>query len=288
MDFEITFLEGVITFVSPCLLPMLPIYIAYFAGGASERLGIDATRNPRGAGSPNTRNPRGAGSPHTRNPQGAGSPNTRSPRGAGSFHTHNPQATSSTSTRERSSTSHTLVCAAGFILGFTLIFTAMGALAGTIGRLLLEYQTALNVICGTIVIVLGLNYLGVLRIPLLQRTLKPSADVVPRGFWSSLVFGMVFAIGWTPCVGAFLASALSLAASSAHATTGVALLLCYSLGLGLPFAIAAVLIDQLEGAFKWIRTHYDIVNKVSGAVLVIVGALMATGMLGIWLRLLSV
>ena len=110
---------------------------------------------------------------------------------------------------------------------------------------------------------------------------------MPRGFWSSLVFGVVFAVGWTPCVGAFLGSALSLAASSAHTVTGVLLLLCYSLGLGLPFVIAAVLIDQLEGAFTWVKAHYDIVNRVSGALLVLVGALMATGLLGFWLRLLA-
>jgi len=227
VDFAITFLEGVITFVSPCLLPMLPIYVAYFAGGAERA-------------------------------------------NSGS-----------------SSLGRTLVCAFGFVVGFTVVFTLMGALAGAAGQLLFEYQGVLNAICGIIVIILGLNYLGVLSIPLLQRTLKPSAGVMPRGFWSSLVFGMVFAVGWTPCVGAFLGSALSLAASSAHTVTGVLLLLCYSLGLGLPFVIAAVLIDQLEGAFTWVEAHYDIVNKISGALLVLVGALMATGLLGFWLRLLA-
>ena len=186
-----------------------------------------------------------------------------------------------------SSLGRTLVCAFGFVVGFTIVFTLMGALAGAAGHLLFEYQGVLNAICGIIVIILGLNYLGVLSIPLLQRTLKPSAGVMPRGFWSSLVFGMVFAVGWTPCVGAFLGSALSLAASSAHTATGVLLLLCYSLGLGLPFVIAAVLIDQLEGAFTWVKAHYDIVNKISGALLVLVGALMATGLLGFWLRLLA-
>ena len=228
MEYAITFLEGVITFVSPCLLPMLPIYVAYFAGGADK------------------------------------------------------------SNNSESSVGRTLICAFGFVVGFAVVFTALGALAGTAGHLMLEYQGVLNAICGIIVIILGLNYLGVLRIPLLQRTLKPSAGVMPRGFWSSLVFGMVFAVGWTPCVGAVLGSALSLAASSAHTVTGVLLLLCYSLGLGLPFVIAAVLIDQLEGAFTWVKAHYDIVNKISGALLVLVGALMATGLLGFWLRLLAV
>ena len=225
MDYAITFLEGVITFISPCLLPMLPIYVAFFAGNAGDK--------------------------------------------------------------QRGSMRRTLLCAAGFIIGFTAVFTLMGALAGTLGSLLARWQTVLDTVCGIIVIVLGLNYLGVLRIPLLQRTLKPESDVVPRGFGSSLLFGIVFAIGWTPCVGAFLGSALSLAASSAQTGKGVALLLCYSLGLGLPFALAAILIDQLEGAFAWVKAHYSVIDRVCGALLVIVGVLMATGLLGSWLRLLA-
>ena len=127
-----------------------------------------------------------------------------------------------------------------------------------------------------------------MRIPVLQRTLKLQADVAVRGFGSSLLFGMVFAIGWSPCVGAFLGSALSLAASSGQVMTGVLLLLCYSLGLGLPFAISAVLIDQLTGAFSWVKAHYDVVNAVCGALLVAVGVLMATGLLGQWMRMLAV
>ena len=230
-DFAITFLEGVITFVSPCLLPMLPIYVAYFAGDAGQ---------------------------------------------------------ASTERRGAKRMGHTVLCALGFIVGFTLLFTAMGAFAGTVGSFFLRYQTALDAVCGTIVIVLGLNYLGVLRIPALQRTIKPSHDIIPRGFFSSLLFGMVFAIGWTPCVGAFLGSALSLAASSGQTATGIALLLSYSLGLGVPFFIAALLIDQLEFAFSWVKRHYGVIDKICGGVLVIVGALMATGMMGIWLRMLSV
>ena len=136
-------------------------------------------------------------------------------------------------------------------------------------------------------ILLGLNYLGILRIPALQRALKPKVDIVPRGFASSFAFGIVFAIGWTPCVGAFLGSALSLAATSGQTATGVGLLLCYSLGLGLPFFLAALLIDQLEGAFNWVKSHYRIIDRICGILLVIVGILMATGLIGYWLRLLA-
>ena len=243
MGFLVTFLEGVITFISPCLLPMLPIYVAYFAGGAEgqEQSAVAGAAGPDGA----------------------------RVRGA------------------RSRTGRTVVCAIGFICGFTVLFCALGALSGALGSLLVRYQRVVDIACGAIVIVLGLNYLGVLRIPLLQRTLKPQSDVVPRGFASSLLFGMVFAIGWTPCVGAFLGSALSLAATAGQTVTGVALLLCYSLGLGVPFFITALLIDQLEGAFSWLKRHYAIVNAVCGVLLVIVGILMATGLMGLWLRALS-
>ena len=230
MDYLITFLEGVVTFVSPCLLPLLPVYVAYFAGDAERAATAGATRGRMG---------------------------------------------------------RTALCALGFIAGFTLLFTLLGALAGTAGLLVVRYQPVLNAVCGIVVIVLGLNYLGALRIPALQRTLKPKSQVVPRGFFSSLLFGMVFAVGWTPCVGAFLGSALSLAATTGQTGAGVALLACYSLGLGVPFFIAALLIDQLEGAFTWVKRHYRAIDCICGILLVVVGALMATGLLGDWLRLLS-
>lgn len=229
MDFAITFLEGVITFVSPCLLPMLPIYVAYFAGGIG---GAGAADNADGAG-------------------------------------------------------RTAVCALGFVAGFSALFCAMGAFAGATGALLSRWQSALDALCGGVVIVLGLNYLGALRIPLLQRTLKPKADIVPRGFFSSLLFGAAFAVGWTPCVGAFLGSALSLAAAGGQTGLGIALLLSYSLGLGLPFFLCALFIDRLEGAFSWVKRHYGVIDKVCGGLLVLVGVMMATGTLGLWLRAFS-
>ncbi len=210
--------------MSPCLLPMLPLYLAYFAGGS--------------------------------------------------------EAEDSAGTR------HTLLCACGFVVGFALLFTMVGAFAGAVGGLLVRHRTLLDVVCGVLTILFGLNYMGVLTIPALQRTWRPSSRVMPRTFASSVLFGMVFAIGWSPCVGAFLASALSMAASSANMLTGVGLLLSYSVGLGLPFVLSALLIDQLESAFSWVKRHYDAINKASGALLVLMGAFMATGMLGNWMRLL--
>lgn len=227
MEFAITFLEGIVTFVSPCLLPMLPIYVAYFAGGAQR---VDAPGRLR----------------------------------------------------------RTIVNALGFVAGFTLLFTLLGAFAGGAGSFFQENRALLDAVCGGVVVLLGLNYLGVLRIPALQRTLKPQVDVLPRNLAASFVFGLVFAVGWTPCVGAFLGAALGMAAVAGSAGRGIALLLCYSAGLGVPFVLAAVLVDQLEGAFSWVKAHYRIIDAICGALLVVVGVLMATGTFGTWLGLLAV
>jgi len=220
MQYIISFLEGIITFISPCLLPMLPIYISYFAGG-----GVQTTRK-------------------------------------------------------------TLTNAFGFVLGFSVVFVAMGALAGTLGSFLTRYQTWVNLVGGAIVILFGLSHMGFLHLNLFRGSGR-SVNKDNMGFWQALVFGVVFSVGWTPCVGAFLGSALMLASQQAHILEGMGMLLCYSLGLGIPFLMSAVLIDKLKGAFQWIKVHYDLVNKISGGALVLVGILMATGMLGRLLAVLS-
>lgn len=231
MDYVATFLEGIVTFVSPCLLPMLPLYLAYFAGDANAAVGegmTDAERNRR-----------------------------------------------------------VFVRLLGFILGFTIVFVALGALAGTFGRFLVQYGSALNVACGIIVIVFGLQYAGIVRIPFLEKTLKPQSSVQPQTFFASMLFGIVFSIGWTPCVGVFLGSALAMAAVAASATKGVLLLLCYSLGLAIPFAISAIAIDRVAGAFTFIKKNYKTINLVCGLLLVAMGVLMATGLMQTWLQLLA-
>ena len=99
------------------------------------------------------------------------------------------------------------------------------------------------------------------------------------GFFSSILFGMVFSVGWTPCVGAFLGSALMLASQQGHVLEGTLMLLTYSLGLGIPFLLSAVLIDQLKGAFNFIKRHYTLINRICGGLLILIGILMATGVL---------
>ena len=204
MQYFISFLEGIITFVSPCLLPMLPIYISYFAGD-SERDTKRVVKN-----------------------------------------------------------------ALGFILGFTLVFVLLGALAGSLGTLLQEYSAVVNLVTGLIVIFFGLNFLGVFRVNLFRGT--KLGNVEHLGFFSSLLF---------------LGSALLLATSQGNVLQGVAMLLLYSLGLGVPFFISAVLIDRLKGAFTFIKRHYRVINLVSGCFLVAIGVLMATGLFGKFLALLS-
>ena len=217
MQYFISFLEGIITFISPCLLPMLPIYISYFAGGGER------------------------------------------------------------------STKKTVVNALGFVFGFTLVFTALGALAGTLGSILIKYQTIVNIVCGAVVIFFGLNFLGVLKLNLF-RGMSGEIETENMGFFSAMLFGMIFSVGWTPCVGAFLGSALMMASTQGQILKGVVMLLGYSLGLGIPFLISAVLIDKLKSAFLFIKKNYYIINVICGIFLIIVGIGMASGALG---RLLS-
>ena len=220
MEYFIAFLEGIITFLSPCLLPMLPIYVSYFAGGGAR------------------------------------------------------------------STSKTLRNALGFILGFTVVFVAMGALAGTLGGFVKSHQTALNVVMGLIVIFFGLNFLGVFRLNLFHGSGRMH-NTEDMGFFSAVLFGLIFSLGWTPCVGAFLGSALALASQQGHVLVGMTMLLVYSLGLGVPFLLSALLIDKLKSTFDWVKRHYKIINRICGGFLILVGILMATGTLGHLLALMS-
>lgn len=184
------------------------------------------------------------------------------------------------------STGKTLRGALGFVAGFTVVFVLMGALAGTVGSFLNSHQTAVNIVSGLIVVFFGLNFLGVFKLNIFKGSSR-SVNTADMGFFSAALFGVVFSIGWTPCVGAFLGSALMLASQQGHVAEGMAMLLAYSLGLGIPFVVSAVLIDYLKSVFDWIKRHYDVINKICGAFLILVGVLMATGTMGRLLNLLS-
>lgn len=220
MQYIISFLEGIITFISPCLLPMLPIYVSYFAGGGKRE------------------------------------------------------------------TKKTLVCASGFVLGFTMVFVCMGALAGTVGSFLKKYETIVNIVSGIMVIVFGLSFLNVIKINIFRGS-KKNIDTSNMGFLTSILFGFIFSVGWTPCVGAFLGTALIFASQQGKVLEGVIMLLCYSIGLGVPFIISAVLIDRLKSTFDFIKKHYKVINAISGGILIVVGICMMTGLLGKLIRLLG-
>lgn len=157
---------------------------------------------------------------------------------------------------------------------------------GSIGGFLREYQTVVNVVSGLIVIFFGLNFLGVFKLNLFKG-IQRDVDTDNMGFLSAFVFGVVFSIGWTPCVGTFLGSALMLASQQSHAAAGVLMLLAYSLGLGIPFVLSAVLIDYLKTAFDWIKRHYRLINGISGGLLILIGVMMATGTFGRLMSLFS-
>lgn len=172
---------------------------------------------------------------------------------------------------------NTVVRAAAFIVGFMSVFCALGIFAGTAGSLLVRYRTAVNIICGAVVIVFGLSYLGFIPLNFfkgIQKTTKIN------GVFSAFLFGVIYSVSLTPCVGAFLGSALMMASVSASATRGLLLLFVYSLGMGIPFILAAVLIDRLKGTFDLIKKNYHIINTVCGIFLIIVGVLMMTGLMG--------
>ena len=221
VTYFIAFLEGIITFISPCILPMLPLYISYFANGENDKR-------------------------------------------------------------------KTILNAVGFVLGFTIIFVVLGAFAGGIGSLLQKYETVVNIVTGAIVVVLGLNFTGLINIGFLNGTKKLQVQIQNIHFATSVVFGMIFAIGYTPCVGAFLGSALMMASQEGTMAAGILMLVIYSAGLGIPFIISALLIDRLKATFQVIKSHYHVINIVSGVFLIVIGVLMMTGLFGYFLGMLSV
>lgn len=215
MQYLITFLEGVISFISPCMLPMLPAYISYFAGNADKK-------------------------------------------------------------------HHVLLRSLAFVLGFTVIFTLLGLFAGTLSSFLMKYQSIVNIVCGAAVIVFGLSYLEIINIPFFKGMQNMKSA---NSFLAAFIFGMIYSVSLTPCVGAFLGSALMLASSSGGAGEGAVLLLTYSAGLGVPFLFSAVLIERLNGAFAVIKKHYKIINTACGIFLILVGVMMACGLMN---RLLAI
>ena len=204
MEYIITFIEGLASFISPCVLPVIPIYISYFGA-------------------------------------------------------------------ESKSMKRSLINSLGFVSGFSIVFILMGVLASTFGKFIHEYSNYVNIIFGIFLIIIGLNYMGVIFVKFLNKTKGMKQDNKNLTFITSVLFGIIFSLSWTPCVGAFLSSALILASTVGSILKGTILLALYSLGLAIPFIITTVFLEKMKITFEFIKKHYNVINKISGAILLLFG-----------------
>lgn len=226
-------LVGLISFASPCVLPLVPGYLSYVTGLVGSGAPAPASAPPSGSGGTAT-------AVRTDVP----------PRG------------------------RMVLGASLFVLGFTAVFVAFGAAFGGLGRLMLEHADLLNRVFGVVTVVVGLAFLGWL--PVLQRTKRISARPV-AGLAGAPLLGIVFGLGWTPCLGPTLSAVYSLAFSEATATRGALLSVAYCIGLGVPFVLVALGARWAVGATSFLRRHARSVTRFGGAVLVLVGLLLLTG-----------
>lgn len=205
MDYVFTFLEGIASFISPCMLPMIPIYVSYFIGEEEEK------------------------------------------------------------------SKKKIINSIGFVLGFTIVFLLLSIFASKLGSLLINGIKYIKIIFGILIILLGANYMGILKIGILNKTKGINLKNKEFNFFKAILFGILFSISWTPCIGTFLSSALLLVASNQDILKGIILMLLYSIGLGIPFIISAILIDKLKTMFNFIKKHYNIIKIISGIILIIMG-----------------
>jgi cytochrome c-type biogenesis protein len=223
-------LAGLASFLSPCVLPLVPPYLTYLGGTTLDQLAgkeeIDSRLWRR-----------------------------------------------------------VVLAAVFFVLGFTTVFVGLGAGASVLGQWIQAHKSELAVVAGLVIVLFGLHFLGLLRVPLLYREARFHADSSGASLAGAYVMGLAFAFGWTPCIGPVLATVLTVAANEASLGAGVRLLLVYSLGLGIPFILAAVAIGPFLGFLKRFRRHLGRVEKAMGLLLVAAGILVLTGSLnwfGTW------
>jgi len=214
------FFAGLVSFLSPCVLPLVPPYLVYLAGSSLERLAGDGV----------------------------------------------------TSRARRD----TVLAALLFVCGFSTVFVALGASASVIGGLIRAYSAELAIVAGIAIIVMGLHFLGVMRIGFLLRE-KRIEMAKPVGLWGAYAMGLAFAFGWTPCIGPILAAILAIAASEQTVTSGAGLLAVYSLGLGIPFLLAAFAVEPFAAFLARFRRHLGQVERVMGGLLVLTGIAFLTG-----------
>jgi cytochrome c-type biogenesis protein len=217
------FSAGILSFLSPCVLPLIPGYLSFITGYTTTEL----AENDR-------------------------------------------------------STTAVLIPSALFVLGFSLVFVAFGASASVLGGYLFEYRDVLTYVAGAVVFVFGFFMLGIIKVPWLYGEARAEMSKARRfGRGAALVMGMAFAFGWTPCVGPILGSILAVASTIGSVWQGVFLLTAYSLGLGVPFILTALLFGRLTTTLKWLNRNSLTINRVAGVLLMIVGVLIFTGQLGV-------
>jgi cytochrome c-type biogenesis protein len=222
--FLAAFVAGVLSFISPCVLPLIPGYLSYISGLTLDEM------------------------------QGTGE-----------------TAMSLSAARRR-----VLAASIFFILGFSFVFICFGAAASLLGQYMLEHQRLLAKVAAVIVIVFGLHTMGVLRIGWLYSEKRVQVERKPTTLFGAFFVGLAFAFGWTPCIGPILGGILAIAGTQATVGQGVQLLAVYSAGLGLPFLLTALAINQFFTVFKRIRKHYHLIEIVSGLLLVVIGVLIFT------------
>ncbi|MCW5685665.1 MAG: sulfite exporter TauE/SafE family protein [Pseudolabrys sp.] len=220
ISFLAALVAGVVSFLSPCVLPLVPPYLVYLAGASLERMA-------------------------------GGEPVARA----------------------RTDTVIASIC---FVLGFTTVFVALGASATAIGGLIRAWSGTLATVAGIVIIIMGLHFLGVTRLAFLMQEKRVTVSK-PVSLWGAYVMGLAFAFGWTPCIGPILAAILAVAASESTVTRGASLLAVYSLGLGIPFVVAAFAIQPFAAFLARFRTHLHRVEQVMGVLLIITGIAFLTG-----------
>jgi cytochrome c-type biogenesis protein len=222
-------IAGLVSFLSPCVLPLVPPYLIYLTGATIEHVANEETVS--------------------------------------------------------SSKRAVMTSAALFVLGFSTVFVALGASASLIGGLIRAWSEELSIVAGIVIIVMGLHFLGLTRIGLLMREGRLPIPK-PVGLWGAYVMGLAFAFGWTPCIGPILAAILSIAAAEATVVKGAGLLAVYSAGLGIPFLIAAFMVEQFSSLFAKMKRHLASVERAMGVLMILTGIGFLTGAVStvsIWL-----
>ncbi len=222
-------IAGLVSFLSPCVLPLVPPYLIYLTGATIEHLESDE----------------------------------------------------STAVSKRT----VMISAALFVLGFSTVFVALGASASLVGSLIRAWSAQLSILAGVVIIVMGLHFLGLTRIGLLMREGRLPIPK-PVGLWGAYVMGLAFAFGWTPCIGPILAAILSIAAAEATVTKGAALLAVYSAGLGIPFLVAAFMVEQFSALFARMKGQLANIERAMGVLMIVTGIGFLTGAMSnvsIWL-----